>query len=91
MRYLHFTDGMTEAERVIKEAAQGTKTGEWTWIRVTCSASVLKFSLMGSGVSLPFMKKVLKGKAIEERVVNCKQQEPGTDSVSKRKGIYRLM
>lgn len=91
MRYLHFTDGMTEAERVIKEAAQGARTGEWTWIRVTYSASVLKFSLMGSGVSLPFVKKVLKGKAIEERVVSCKQQKPGTGSVSKRKGIYRLM
>ena len=50
-------------------------------------ASVLKFSLMGARVSLPFMKKVLKGKAIEERVVNYKQQKPGTDSVRKKKGF----
>lgn len=54
-------------------------------------ASVLKFSLMEARVSLPFMKKVLKGKAIEERVISYKQQKPGTDSVRKRKGIYRLM
>ena len=34
MRYLHFTAGVTEAGRVIKETAQGTRAGESTWARV---------------------------------------------------------
>lgn len=87
MRHLHVTDGETEAERAVKETAQVLRAGERTWARATYSASMLKFSLMGSRISLPFTRQVLEGKSLEVRVMGCKQQKPGADPVSKRKGL----